>query len=116
MAFIKEIRERIDEYFRIVLRSVRDCVPKQVGYFLVQKSQDKLQQDLWHRINSNERIAGMLGEPPSVTERRKQLSATISTLRNALKVIQRDPDITSAGMDGADGELAQELRRMQLEE
>lgn len=48
----------------------------------------------------------MLGEPASVTERRKQLSATISVLRGALKVIQRDPDITSAGMDGADGELA----------
>jgi len=58
----------------------------------------------------------MLGEPPSVMMRRKQLTATISTLGNALKVIQRDPDITAAGMDGADGELAQELRRMQLEE
>lgn len=58
----------------------------------------------------------MLGEPPSVTERRKQLGSTINVLGNALKVIQRDPDITSAGMDGADGDLAQELRRMQLEE
>jgi len=57
----------------------------------------------------------MLGEPASVTERRKQLSATISVLRGALKVIQRDPDITSAGMDGADGELAQELRKMELD-
>jgi hypothetical protein len=56
----------------------------------------------------------MLGEPPSVTERRKQLNSTINVLKNALKVIQRDPDITSAGMDGADGELAQELRNMQL--
>lgn len=57
----------------------------------------------------------MLGEPASVTERRKQLSATINVLRGALKVIQRDPDITSAGMDGADGELAQELRKMELD-
>jgi len=57
----------------------------------------------------------MLGEPPSVTERRKQLRQTIDVLKGALKVIQRDPDITSAGMDGADGELADELRRMQLE-
>jgi dynamin 1-like protein len=75
-----------------VLRSVRDTVPKQVGYFLVTKTQDKLNQQLWHRINSNERIASMLGEPPSVTERRKQLNSTINVLKNALKVIQRDPE------------------------
>jgi len=50
---------------------VRDIIPKTVGYFLVQKSQDKLTNDLWMRINTNQRIMNLLGEPPSVTERRK---------------------------------------------
>lgn len=36
--FVKEIRARIDTYFRIVLRNVRDTVPKQIGYFLVKMS------------------------------------------------------------------------------
>lgn len=36
--FIKEIRSRIDMYFNLVLRSVRDTVPKQVGFFLVQRA------------------------------------------------------------------------------
>jgi len=40
--FVKEIRARIDTYFRIVLRNVRDTVPKTVGYFLVKMSQEKL--------------------------------------------------------------------------
>ena len=115
-SFIKEIRSRIDNYFNLVLRSVRDTIPKQVGFFLVQKSQDKLNQDLWHRINTNARISDMLGEPPNVTARRNQLTKTITTLKNSLRVIQRDPDITSAGMDGMDAELAQELRANDLEQ
>jgi dynamin 1-like protein len=50
-AFVKNLRNRIDNYFKIVLRNVRDIVPKSVGYFLVQKSQDVLMNDLWMRIN-----------------------------------------------------------------
>jgi hypothetical protein len=40
--FVKEIRARIDTYFRIVLRNIRDTVPKTIGYFLVKMSQEKL--------------------------------------------------------------------------
>ncbi len=34
-AFILELRARIDAYFGIVVRNVRDSVPKAIGYFLV---------------------------------------------------------------------------------
>ena len=64
--FVKEIRARIDTYFRIVLRNVRDTVPKQIGYFLVKMSQEKLQFELYSRINNNPKIAECLGEPKSV--------------------------------------------------
>ena len=60
-------------YFTLVLRSVRDVVPKQVGYFLVQRTQDELAQKLWYRINQNQRVSQQLGEPPQVTERRRML-------------------------------------------
>jgi len=76
---------------------------------LVQRSQDKLNSDLWMRINSNMRISNLLGEPPSVTERRKNLKMTIDTMRMSLKVLQRDPEITAAGAE--DGEIAEELKR-----
>lgn len=49
--FVREIRARIDTYFKIVLRNVRDTVPKQIGYFLVKMSQEKLQFELYQRIN-----------------------------------------------------------------
>jgi len=36
--FVNEIRARIDAYFKIVLRSVRDSIPKTIGFFLVRAS------------------------------------------------------------------------------
>ena len=36
--FVQEIRARIDAYFKIVLRNVRDSIPKAVGFFLVKAS------------------------------------------------------------------------------
>jgi hypothetical protein len=38
---------RIDAYFKIVVRNVRDSVPKAVGFFLVKQSQEKLQFELY---------------------------------------------------------------------
>jgi len=49
-----------------------------------------------------------LGEPERVTEERKQLNTTLDTLKNAIKVLQRDPDITNTAFD--EDELAGELR------
>jgi hypothetical protein len=40
--FVNEIRARIDAYFKIVLRNVRDSIPKAVGFFLVKASQERL--------------------------------------------------------------------------
>lgn len=51
--FVREIRTRIDAYFKIVLRNIRDSVPKVVGYFLVKASQEKLQFELYAQINKN---------------------------------------------------------------
>lgn len=105
--FVREIRARIDAYFKIVLRNIRDSVPKVVGYFLVKSSQDRLQFELYAQINKNEVLTKQLGEPERVAEERKQLNATLETLKKAIKVLQRDPDITSTafGEDELEAEL-----------
>lgn len=90
--FVREMRMRIDEYFDIVLRSVKDSVPKAIGYFLVRKSETSLQFDLFNAVNNNTSMANFLGEPPSIAERRKGLNEILTTLRNAVKVLQRDPE------------------------
>ena len=106
---MSEIRKRIDAYFDIVIRSVKDSVPKAVGYFLVRKSQDALQFELYNQVNSNPKLSGHLGEPANVTERRKALTEVLGVLKNAIKVLQRDPDI-SAGASG-DDELEMLLKK-----
>jgi len=36
--FVQEMRKRIDHYFEIVLRNIKDSVPKAIGCFMVKKS------------------------------------------------------------------------------
>jgi len=38
--FLLEMRNRIDQYFNIVVRNLRDATPKAIGHFLVKNSQD----------------------------------------------------------------------------
>lgn len=107
---MKEIRARIDSVFRITIRTVRETIPKLVGFYLVRMSQQKIQAELQLKINENESILEALGEPKHITERRRTLTEIIKTLKDSLKVLQRDPDITAASAID-DSELAEELRR-----
>jgi hypothetical protein len=106
--FVRELRTRIDNYFQIVLRNVRDTIPKLIGYFMVRMSQNKLQFELYNKINNNPNIADALGEPKAIQERRTTLSGMIKILNDSLKVLQRDPDITAASFD--DSDLSNALR------
>jgi len=106
--FVKEIRARIDAYFKIAVRNVRDTIPKTIGYFLVKSSQERLQFELYSQINKNEQLQKSLGEPERVAEERKSLSAILETLRKAIKVLQRDPDITNTAF--GEDELEEQLK------
>ena len=55
-------------------------------------SQEKLQAELYQKINENESILDSLGEPKHITERRRTLTEIIKTLKESLKVLQRDPE------------------------
>jgi hypothetical protein len=106
--FVKEIRARIDAYFKIAVRNVRDTIPKTIGYFLVKASQERLQFELYSSINKNESMTKSLGEPERVAEERKSLTATLDTLRKAIKVLQRDPDISNTAY--GEDELEEQLK------
>lgn len=106
--FVKEIRARIDAYFKIAVRNVRDTIPKTIGYFLVKASQERLQFELYSSINKNESMTKSLGEPERVAEERKSLTTTLETLRKAIKVLQRDPDISNTAY--GEDELEEQLK------
>lgn len=111
--FVMELRQRIDAYFNLVIRNVRDRVPKTIGHFLVKKCQEKIQFSLYTEINKNSKLAEVLGEHPAITEERNKLAETLRVLKNATKVLQRDPDITNVLT--LDDKLERDLREERKE-
>ncbi|XP_055388990.1 uncharacterized protein LOC129618211 [Condylostylus longicornis] len=112
-SFIKEIRERLDAYFGIVLRNIRDSVPKVIGCFLVRQLQDKLQFELYNDLNKAERLSDLLGEPPQIMEERQCLVNQIATLKKATQVLQRDPSITALAISEFDELYDADLAQLQ---
>jgi len=93
--FVLELRGRIDTFFRIVARNMRDSLPKTIGHFLVRASQDNMQFSLYEEINKNEEIMNLLSEPQSVTIERETNQKTMEVLQKARKAINKDPDLAS---------------------
>jgi len=91
--FIDEMRQRIDAYFYIVLRNIRDTIPKILGNFLVKAVQEKMQYTLYNEINKNEQLMNMVGEPPHITAERETLNKVLGVLRKARLVLTKDPDL-----------------------
>jgi hypothetical protein len=60
--FVKEIRYRLDDYFNLVIRNVRDSVPKSIGYFLVKGCQEKMQYELYAEVNKSSNLTKVLSE------------------------------------------------------
>lgn len=90
---VDEIRSRIDSYFCIVLRNIRDSIPKIIGHFLVKAIQENLQYCLYNELNKSENIMSSIGEPPHITAERETLSKVLEVLQRAKRVLTKDPDL-----------------------
>lgn len=99
--FIDEMRMRIDAYFAIVLRNIRDTIPKIMGNFLVKAVQDKLQYVLYNEVNKNEGIMNTVGEPPHIMAERDTLNKVLAVLRKAKLILTKDPDLAPSFSDKA---------------
>jgi len=97
--FVKEIRKRLDSYFAITVRNVRDSIPKAIGFYLVRAVLDKLQFELLNELNKAERISALLGEPPHIMEERKQLTEQLQVLMKATGVLSRDPQLAAIAFE-----------------
>ena len=92
--FVNEIRTRIDSYFKIVIRNVRDSVPKVIGHFLVRSIMNTMQLELYERINNSESIINQLSEPPNISAEREGLRKQLETLRKAEKILKHNPEFS----------------------
>ena len=95
MIFIKEIRSRIEAYFKLIVRNLRDSIPKIMGNYLVKEIEDNMQLKLYNKLYNAREMTDLLSEPESVAERRKELNDLIKVMKNAQKIIRRDPDLMS---------------------
>jgi len=91
---VQELRNRIDSYFALVCRNVRDSVPKLIGTYLVRACQDDLQFIIYDSINKHEELMNLLSEPESITLERQTLQKTLDTLTKAYRAIKKDPDLS----------------------
>ena len=92
-AFIKELRERVEAYFKLIVRNLRDSIPKNIGNHLVKSIQLHMQMRLYNMLYKSREIVNVLNEPESVTIRRKELNDQIKVMKEAQKIIRKDPDL-----------------------
>lgn len=91
--FVVELRKRVEAYFKLVVRNLRDSVPKAIGNFILRSIQEKMQLELYNMLYKGNEILNSLNEPESVTMKRKELTERIKVMREAQKIIKRDPDL-----------------------
>ncbi|CAK9048601.1 unnamed protein product [Durusdinium trenchii] len=102
--FVQEIRKRLDSYFEVTVRSVRDSVPKAIGFYLVRAVQEKLQFELLSALNKPDKLSEMLGEPPHIVEERRTLHNQLQVLQKASAVLTRDPTLAAIAFEAEEEE------------
>ncbi|BAM42235.1 dynamin [Theileria orientalis strain Shintoku] len=88
--FIQEFRRRLNVYFGIVLRNVRDSVPKMIGQFLVRRSQKNLHYKIYTSLSQQEDLDLLFGEPDHVARERFSLRDQMTVLSKAISLLNKD--------------------------
>jgi len=91
--FVSELRNRVDGYVKVVLRNIRDTVPKTIGYNLVNSFQLNLRKTIHQEINSREEHLNALNEPPQIAAEREVLTKVIGVLNKSKRLLEKDPDL-----------------------
>jgi len=97
--FIDEMRIRLDTYYSIVLRNLKDSIPKIIGHFLVKRIQEKLHYTLINDLGKNDEIMENIGEPAHIIIERETLSKVIGVLKKAKLVLNKDPEFATSFKD-----------------
>ena len=80
---VYELRVKVNRYFNIVVRNLRDSIPKIIGRFLMQKINERLEFEILNKLNQVNYCMDTLEENPSVTDERKKLKKMFSVLSKA---------------------------------
>lgn len=73
-----------------MIKSLREIIPKNVGYFLVRESQETMQYSLYNELLKNDEIIEGLCEPAEITQQRETAKKTLEVLNKAKRIIRRE--------------------------
>ena len=91
--FIRELRGRVDAYFRLIVRNLRDSIPKALGFTLIKPIENDMKMKLYEMLYNDKKVVSVLNEPEGIARQRIELNRQIKVMRDAQKVIKRDPDL-----------------------
>jgi dynamin 1-like protein len=64
------MRNKIDVYIKVIIRELRDTIPKMIGFFFVNKIEKEIEMVLVKELNNNFDILNNIKENPLIkTER-----------------------------------------------
>ncbi|GIX64505.1 dynamin-like protein, putative [Babesia caballi] len=114
--FIQEIRRRLNVYFAIVLRNMRDSVPKIIGHFLVRKVQTNMQYKIYTALTQQkpEDLEATFGEPPHIARDRELLREQLDVLNRAMALMQRDFSVSQRDVELFDESFDSDLRSFSI--
>eukprot|EP01084_Bolivina_argentea_P273520 465934_1 len=78
------IKKFIGSYFAIVKKNMSDLVPKSIMCMLVNKSKQKLQQELALSLYKNDKIDELFVESPQIAQKRKTAKQLLEILQKAV--------------------------------
>ena len=91
--FIREVRGRIEAYFKLIVRNLRDSIPKALGFTLVKTIENDMKMKLYQMLYNDKSLVSVLNEPEGIKRQRIELNRQIKVMKDAQKVIKRDPDL-----------------------
>ena len=80
---VLELRARIDKYFHIVVRNMRDVVPKIIGQFLIKKFNETLEVEILNALSYKDYCLSSLNEDKNLMSLRSKLKVEMEALVRA---------------------------------
>lgn len=72
-AIVNELRQRIDSYFHIVCKNLKDTVPKIIGNFLIKSTVNDIKFVLFESLSNEETFLNKMSEPSNIENERNAL-------------------------------------------
>ena len=88
--FIKEIRNSIDAYFKLIVRNLRESIPKIIGHFLIKEIEYNMQLKLYTKLYKIKNINDLFIDSENVYKRKKELNDIMKELKKIEKIIRSD--------------------------